>query len=70
MSIFLAHNHKMLKSAGRYVGWVRNNLPPLGANSIRVKWKKGYAPKYATGNEWTDGATGSAELAEIPSSWK
>lgn len=55
MSIFLAHNHKMLKSAGRYVGWVRNNLPPLGANSIRVKWKKGYAPKYATGNEWTDG---------------
>lgn len=45
MSIYLAHNHKMLKSAGRYVGWVRNNLPPLGANSIRVKWKKGESPK-------------------------
>lgn len=45
MSIFLAHNHKMLKSAGRYVGWVKNNLPPLGANSIRIKWKKGETPK-------------------------
>ena len=55
MSIFLAHNHKMLKSAGRYVGWVMNNLPPLGANSIRVKWKEGCSPKYAGPNEWTDG---------------
>ena len=55
MSIFLAHNHKMLKSAGRYVGWVRNPLPPLGANSIRVKWKKGCSPKYVGPNEWTDG---------------
>lgn len=53
MSIFLAHNHKMLKSAGKYVGWVRNNLPPLGANSIRVKWKKGYAPT-TDPNDWTD----------------
>lgn len=62
MSIFLAHNHKMLKSAGRYIGWVRNNLPPLGANSIRVKWKKGESPKYPDPNEWHDCVRGAVSI--------
>ena len=62
MSIYLSHNHKMLKSAGRYIGWVRNNLPPLGANSIRVKWKKGESPKYTDPNEWHDCVRGAVSI--------
>lgn len=72
MSIFLAHNHKMLKSAGRYVGWV---LDPRWIRPYTLRfefsnpaynpttedgWKTNYdnKPQWNTGITWTkvDGA--------------
>lgn len=67
MSIFLAHNHKMLKSAGRYIGWA---LDPKVIRSYTLRfefsnpaynpttedgWKTNYdnKPQWKSGITWT-----------------
>lgn len=55
MSIFLAHNSKMLKAdsvrPGRYFGWIKNNPIPttLPAFTLRLKFPVGYTPTFSKG---------------------
>lgn len=77
MSIFLAHNHKMLKSAGRYVGWV---LDPKVIRSYTLRFEfsnpaynpttdDGWKTNYDNKPQWKAGITWTRVYGALTNQW-